>query len=194
MHLIIYGPEGSGKGTQAKLLSEKLKLPIITSGDLVREAAENNKGKLGDTARKALSSGSYVPDREMFQLWKDMLALPQSRKGFILDGFPRNITQGEFILSETEKYGYTVDCVIYLNLSNSEAIKRLSRRHRKLFAGSNINHDDPKRVKQRLEIYRSSESALLSYFMRKKMVVEINADQRIEDVFSDILRGISLSK
>ncbi|MBI5465612.1 nucleoside monophosphate kinase, partial [Candidatus Gottesmanbacteria bacterium] len=73
MHIIFYGPEGAGKGTQAKLLSEKLNLPILTSGDLVREAAANDPGLLGDICRRALHEGKYVADSEMFVLWKNRL-------------------------------------------------------------------------------------------------------------------------
>jgi adenylate kinase len=73
MYLVIYGPEGSGKGTQAKLLSEKLNLPILTSGDIVRDKAANDNTKIGDICRNALKEGRYVADSVMFVLWKDKL-------------------------------------------------------------------------------------------------------------------------
>src|SRR3989344_4114329 len=107
MHLIVYGPEGSGKGTQSKLLSEKLNLPVITSGDLVREKAKENS-TLGKICLKALSEGQYVADDVMFKLWKEKLSDDKAKKGFILDGFPRNIHQAEFLLNEIKKLGYAI--------------------------------------------------------------------------------------
>lgn len=194
MHLIIYGPEGSGKGTQAKLLSEKLNLPIMTSGDLVREAAAGNQGAIGDACRIALSEGKYVSNEYIFELWKNRLKTGQSKKGFILDGFPRNLEQAEFLMKKILGYGYGIDRVIYLNLTDTEAVERLAKRHRKLFAGSRINHDDPQRVKQRLAIYRKQEQKLLDYFKNKYLLLEIDADKNIKDVFNSILSGLNLKE
>ena len=85
MHIVFFGPEGSGKGTQAKLLSDKLGLPILTSGDLVRDAATNDRGIIGEVCRQALSEGKYVADSEMFVLWKHRLKQPDALGGWIMD-------------------------------------------------------------------------------------------------------------
>src|SRR3989344_1678020 len=150
MHIVFYGPEGSGKGTQAKLLAEKLKLPLITFGDLVRDAAKTDRGLIGDAARFALLEGRYLANSEAYVLWKKRLKKSDAQKGWIIDGFPRTIDQAEFLTDKIKKYGYQLDWVIYLNISEEETLKRLSQRKRKLFAGSRINHDDPQRVKGRL--------------------------------------------
>ena len=117
MHFIFYGPEGSGKGTQAKILAQKKNLPVYTSGDLVIEAAKNDKGSIGMATRKALTEGIYVGDNEMFTLLKNKLRTQEAKKGFILDGFPRNLQQAEFLMQKIDKYGYSIDYVIYLSLS-----------------------------------------------------------------------------
>lgn len=190
MHLIIYGPEGSGKGTQAELLSEKLGLPIFSSGDLVREHALKDKGKLGEVCRNALKRGLYVPDEKMYELWQNILKNSRAKRGFILDGFPRTVAQAKFLIKEIKKYNYKIDKVIYLNLSDEEAVKRLAKRGRKLFAGSNVNHDDPKRVKERLKIYHRKEKELLELFKKFNLLSEVNADKSVEEVFAGVLRAI----
>lgn len=187
MHIVFYGPEGSGKGTQAKLLSEKLHLPLITFGDLVRDAAKNDKGMIGDAARNALTNGKYLPDSEAFVLWKNRLKSKDAIKGFIIDGFPRSIKQAEFLNQNVKKYGYNVDHFIYLVLSDEEAIKRLSKRNRKLFQGSTINHDDPQRVKVRLEEYRKKEKEVLAFFEKLGVTREVDASKSIEDIHTEIL-------
>src|SRR3989344_4312194 len=106
MHLIIFGPEGSGKGTQAQLLSKKLNLPIYTSGDLVRQAASKDKGTLGEVCRIALSTGTYVHDQTMYALWELNLRTNEAKKGFILDGFPRNVAQARYLIDKLEEFGY----------------------------------------------------------------------------------------
>jgi len=190
MHIVFYGPEGSGKGTQAKLLSEKLELPLVTFGDLVRESAQNDKGELGDAARIALTKGKYLPDDIAFALWKKRLKSNNTQKGWIIDGFPRSIKQAQFLEERARAYGYKIDYFIYITLSDNEAVKRLARRQRKLFAGSTINHDDPIRVKNRLSEYRKKEKEILSFFDKIGILVKINGEQSIEDVHREIIQKI----
>lgn len=187
MHIIFYGPEGSGKGTQAKLLAEKLKLPILTSGDLVRDAAANDKGIIGEVCRQALSEGKYVADSEMFVLWKWRLKEEDARNDWIMDGFPRNIEQAKFLDDKLDKYGYRVEKVFYLKISEEESYRRLMKRARPLHPGSTELHDSPERIKQRLEIYKQGESAVLDYYRSRGVLIEINADQPIEDVHREIM-------
>jgi adenylate kinase len=193
MHLIIYGPEGSGKGTQGKMVAEKFGLPIYTSGDLVRDAAEHDKGLIGEACRKALSEGRYVPDSEMYVLWKNKLKSEEAIKGFLLDGFPRNIRQAKFLTRKISKYGYDIDTMIYLTLTDEEATKRLVKRNRKLFEGSTESHDSPERVQHRLQIYREQEAELLKFFKEQNKVLEVNANQPAEQVFADIVKGLGVA-
>ncbi len=191
MHIVFFGPEGSGKGTQAKLLSEKLNLAILTSGDLVRDAAANDKGIIGEVCRQALAEGKYVADSEMFVLWKWRLKEDDAKGGWIMDGFPRNVEQAKFLDDKIDKYGYQVERVIYLNLSEEESIKRLTKRARPLHPGSAELHDSPERIKQRLAIYHEGEKDVLEYYRKKGILLEINADQSIEDVHEQIMKKIN---
>lgn len=191
MHIVFYGPEGSGKGTQAKILAEILKIPHIQSGDLVRDAAQNDKGLIGDVARKALATGKYVADSEMFVLWKKRLKQKDAKEGWIIDGFPRNITQAEFLFDKVSKYGYTIDKVFYLELSEEEALRRLQARKRELFRGSNITHDTPELIKSRLSEFKKGQEELLEYLRKKGVLEEINGDRSVEEVHKDILARLN---
>lgn len=191
MHIVFYGPEGSGKGTQAKLLAEKLGLPILTSGDLVRDAAANDKGIIGEVCRRTLAEGKYVADSEMFVLWKWRLKEDDAKDNWIMDGFPRNIEQAKFLDEKLDKYGYKVDKVFYLNLSEEESYKRLIKRGRPLHEGSNELHDSPERIKQRLGIYKQGEKDVLEYYRQKGVLIEVNADQSVEEVHAAIMAHAS---
>ncbi len=190
MHIVFYGPEGSGKGTQAKLLSGALHLPILTSGDLVRDAAASDKGIIGEVCRQALVEGKYVADSEMFVLWKWRLKEEDAKGGWIMDGFPRNVEQAKFLDDKTDKYGYTVDKVIYLNISQEESNRRLSKRARPLHPGSIETGDTPERITTRLAMYKEAEKDVLDFYRTRGALVEINADQTIEEVHAAIMQNI----
>ena len=191
MHIVFYGPEGSGKSTQVKLLADAMHLPILTSGDLVRDAAANDKGIIGEVCRQALEEGKYVADSEMFVLWKWRLKEEDAKGGWIMDGFPRNVEQAKFLDDKIDKYGYNVEKVIYLNLSEEESIKRLAKRARPLHLGSSETGDTPERIKTRLGLYKQGEKDVLDFYKQKGVLVEINADQRIEEVCAAIMTGIN---
>lgn len=184
MHIIFYGPEGSGKGTQAKLLSEKLGIPILTSGDLVRIAAAEDKGVIGDVCRQALTQGRYVADGEMFVLWKRKLKEDEAKGDWIMDGFPRTLEQAKFL------DGYKVDVVLHLVLSEEESLKRLLKRARPLHPGSRELHDSPERIKSRLRVYHENEKPLLAYYRASGILKEINGEQSSEKVYKEICSSL----
>lgn len=191
MHIIFYGPEGSGKGTQAKLLAEKLQCPTLTSGDLVRDAAANDKGIIGAVVRQALEEGKYVADSEMMVLWKWRLKEEDAKGDWIMDGFPRNVDQAMFLDDKVDKYGYKIEMVIYLKLSEEDSIKRLLKRGRPLHTGSTELHDSLERITSRLKLYNESEQAVLDFYRKKGVLVEIDANQPIEKVHEDIMAIIN---
>lgn len=190
MHIVFFGPEGSGKGTQAKLLSEKLGIPILTSGDLVRDAAANDKGIIGEVCRQALAEGKYVADSEMFVLWKWRLKDEDAKGGWIMDGFPRNVEQAQFLDDKIDKYGYKIEKVFYLDLPQVQSYKRLIARGRTLHPGSSELHDSPERIKQRLAIYKEGEKSVLEYYRQKGVLISINANQSVDQVHQAIVKNL----
>ena len=191
MRLVILGPPGSGKGTQAKLLAEKLHCPILTSGDLVRDAVTNDKGIIGEVCRQALLEGKYVANSEMEVLWKWRLKEDDAKGAWIMDGFPRNVEQAKFLDDKIDKYGYKVEFVIFLKLPEDVSYERLIKRGRPVSSGSTELHDSPERIKSRLTLYKESEQAVLDYYKTTKVqLVEIDANKSIEEVHSEIMKYI----
>lgn len=188
MFIIFYGPEGSGKSTQAKMLAEKLKLPYLGSGDLVRKYSAEDRGIMGEICRESLSLGHYVADSEMFVLWKQRLKETDVQNGFIIDGFPRNHTQALFLAEKLDKYGHNVDHVFYLAVSETESIKRLLVRGRTNPDGS--LHDSPEKIRQRLKMYAEQEADVLKFYEEEGRLHKINGEQTIEKIYQDICREI----
>lgn len=191
MFIIFYGPEGSGKSTQAKMLADKLQLPNLGSGDLVRKYAAEDKGLMGNVCREALAKGHYVADSEMFVLWKMRLKEADVQNGFIIDGFPRNHTQSLFLADKLEKYGKQVNFVFYLEVSEAESIKRLSKRARKNPDGS--LHDTPEKIKERLKIYHQQEADVLKLYQEEGLLKKINGEQTIDQIHQDIIKHIEVN-
>ncbi|KKU47023.1 MAG: Adenylate kinase [Microgenomates group bacterium GW2011_GWA2_46_7] len=184
-NILFYAPEGAGKTTQAKMLAEKLGVPCLISGDLVRRMAENDKGIMGEICRETLAKGHYVADSEMFVLWKARLKDDDTQNGWVIDGFPRNLTQAEFLADKLDKYGKQVDLVVYLKVSEEVSIARLLKRGRKLTDGS--LHDSAELIKQRLSRYQAEEASVLEYYRKLGVLVEINGEREVEAIHLDIL-------
>lgn len=188
MFIIFYGAEGSGKSTQAKLLAQKLNLPYLGSGDLVRDYAAKDKGMMGDICREALQLGHYVADSEMFVLWKVRLKEPDVAEGFVIDGFPRNHTQALFLNEKLDKYGKKVNYVFYLEVSEAESIKRLLARGRTNPDGS--LHDSEAKVRSRLKLYQEQEADVLKFYQEEGLLKTINGEQAIEPIHQDIVKSL----
>lgn len=192
MRIVFYGPEGSGKGTQAKLLGDKLGLPHLVSGDLVRKYAKEDKGIVGEICREALKQGHYVADSEMYVLWKKRLKENDTKKGWIIDGFPRNTTQAKFLERKVEKYGHKLDVFIYLKVPEKVSIERLKKRARRNPDGT--LHDSPQRITKRLSHYNHSKQKVLDYYQKRGILKEIDGDRSIEVIHQDIFKRINQLK
>ncbi len=184
MRIIFYGPEGSGKTTQGKLLAQKLGLPHLVSGDLVRRAAANDKGMIGDICREALAKGYYVADSEMFVMWKARFKDEDTQNGWVIDGFPRNLSQAEWLADKLDKYNQAVDKVFYLKVSEEESIRRLLKRARRNPDGT--LSDTPEKISERLKRYKAEEADVLSYYQNLGVLEEIDGERSIDEIATDI--------
>jgi adenylate kinase len=193
MKLIIFGPQGSGKGTYAKRLGEKFKIPQISTGDLLRSMRDDPK--LGKIIRDCQDKGLLVPDDIVFTLLEGRIAKDDANKGFILDGFPRNMEQAKRLDKIT-----SIDAAVLLNVPEWILIKRLTNRMTCRKCGEIFNtvtlppkksgvcdkctgelyqRDDDKEeaIKLRLEIFKKNTSPLINYYKEKGILKEISCDR-----------------
>lgn len=198
MKLLIMGPQGSGKGTQAQMLSDELKIPHISTGDIFRE---NIKGEteLGKKAKEYIDNGQLVPDELTIQLIRGRLSKEDCDNGFILDGFPRNTAQAKAMDNIVE-----IDYIIFIDISDDEAVRRISGRRTcescgKVFkaddsvtncdkCGGNLvirDDDKPETIRNRLKVYHENTAPLEEYYSDK--ILKIDGERPIEKIFDDIL-------
>lgn len=174
MKILFLGPQGSGKSTQAKLAAEKLSLPYIEMGSLLREIAQGNDTKAGEI-RQALETGDLVPDYITIETLQKRLNKPDCQSGFVLDGYPRNYAQLEGLPPN-------IDRVFYFTIPDEEAVKRLIERGR---------HDDTlKVITRRLEVYHRDSEPLVTYFTEQGILEEIDANRNIEEIKIDMIRRL----
>jgi len=210
VNIIMLGPPGAGKGTQAKMLVERLGIPQISTGDMLREAVKEGT-ELGKKAKEFMDAGKLVPDEVVIGIVKERLAQPDCEKGFILDGFPRTIPQAEALDKVLEELGKKIDYVINVAVPNEELITRLTGRrtcrqcgamYHVVFnppkeegkcdkcGGELYQRDDDKEetIRQRLEVYEAQTAPLIDYYGKKGVLYNIDGTGSIEEIFQGILK------
>ncbi len=213
MHIIIFGPPGSGKGTQAKLLTEKLHVPHISTGDLLRESV-SKRTPLGLRAKEHLDNGTLVPDDVMIGLLRELVTSGPAKEGFLLDGFPRTIPQAEALDALFDELGMHIDGVISLRVEHPEVIRRLTDRRLcrscgKIFNSSQLRKDDPGKcpncggeliqrsddtvetAQKRLDVYLRETKPLKEYYRRSGRFTEVDGMREIEIVQNEIVTILS---
>ena len=214
MRLVLLGPPGTGKGTQGKMLEKELKLPHVSTGDILRETVKKPTSLARRTA-KYLRRGELVPDETVTEIIKNRLKR-KTNFGFILDGFPRNISQAKILDNLLKEKCISLDRVIYLDAKEKTLIERLSGRRvcfncqavfhlensppqRDLICdccgGRLIQRDDDKKetIKKRFHEYQKKTKSLIDYYRRKKILVRIPANGDKETVLKRILMKIKSS-
>ena len=177
--IILLGPPGSGKGTQAKRLAESFGFMHLSTGDMLRE--EVRKGsKLGRQARNVMEKGELVPDELIVAMIRSRLA--NGQRGLILDGFPRTVAQAEALDAMLTESGTAIDRALLVDVSDAEVTKRLLGR-----AEIEDRADDtPKVIANRLDVYKRQTEPIVDYYSRSRKLTRINGEQAIERVFADL--------
>ena len=183
MNLIILGPQGSGKGTQAKLLAEKYSLIHISTGALIRQEIQSGTD-FGKALEEKIKNGELVSDPELFSVLEKAPITPT--KGFILDGTPRNLAQATELENVFKKVGVGLDWVILLTLSHEESISRLTKRA----AIEHRQDDNPEAIQKRLDLYNQETIPVLEYYRSLGKLIEVDGTPDIQTVFQDICRKL----
>ena len=188
MNLLVLGPQGAGKGTQAKRIGAEYELPHVSTGDMFR-AAIAAQTELGKRVQPILASGALVPDDVTVALIRERLGEPDAADGFVLDGFPRNIAQAEALDEMLREIGRSLDAILFFDLPDDVATERMLRRA----VEENRPDDTPDVIARRLEIYHAETEPIVEYFRATGKLVPLHAERPIEQVWVEIasaLRGL----
>ena len=212
MKILLIGPPGGGKGTQAKKISSKFNIPQISTGDMLREHVKK-MSPLGIKAKEFMDSGELVPDNLILEMMKKKLSDNECQNGYILDGFPRTLPQAEGLDRILNEINSKLNNVIIIEVNDNAIIDRMSGRrvhknsgriyHVKFNPPKNdgldditneplsIRSDDKKEtVKNRLEIYHDITKPLINYYHKKNILSTVNGEDQIDNVFSNIIKNL----
>lgn len=183
MNLIILGPQGSGKGTQAKLIAKKYGLTHISTGELLRKEIESGSD-FGKEIKQIISRGDLVSDEILFSILEK--APLKAGHGFILDGTPRNIFQAKALEGVFAKIGLSLDKVIFIDLPYEDSVERMLKR-------AEIEHradDTIDAIKKRLNVYKEETLPVVEFYRKQGKVIDIDGRPDIETIFSDISQSL----
>jgi adenylate kinase len=215
VYIVLLGPPGVGKGTQAQIIARTTRLPHISSGDLFR-ANVQHQTELGKLARSYMDKGELVPDEVTIAMIRERLAQPDCQGGALLDGFPRTVVQAEALDHLLAEFGGRVNRVPFITASEATLVERLSGRwtckaqghvfHEKYnppkqagvcdFDGSELYQRDDDReetVRRRIQVYFQQTAPLIAYYRQRGLLVEIDGAQPIEKVTADLLAALAVA-
>jgi adenylate kinase len=181
----VLGPQGAGKGTQAKRIAAEYEVPHVSTGDMFR-AAIAAQTDLGKRVEPILASGALVPDDVTIALIRERLAQPDAARGFVLDGFPRNLAQAEALDEMLREIGRSLDAILFFDLPDGVATERLLQRA----AEENRPDDTPEVIAHRLGIYHSETEPIVEHYRATGKLVPLHAERPIEQVWVEIASAL----
>jgi len=185
VNVLLLGPQGSGKGTQAKRIQAEYGIPHIATGEILREAIQAGT-ELGRQVKPIVESGQLVPDDLMIELIRERLSEDDAQDGFILDGFPRTLPQAEALDQMLADIGRELSIVFAFQLDDQVGIDRMLKRaaveHRK--------DDTPEAIAQRLSLYHEQTEPLIDYYRAQGNLVGIHADRSVDEVFAEVQEAL----
>jgi len=183
--LILLGPPGAGKGTQAKAIAHHWHIPHISTGDILRHAVRSHT-PLGIQAKSYQERGELVPDQLVMDLMRERLTQPDTNSGWILDGFPRNLAQASFLDDLLQKLAQ--DSVVVVNLEVTDQVVMSRLLGRALEEGRKDDTEDV--IRRRLEVYREETAPLIDYYRQRQQFASVNGDQPLQTVTAELQKVI----
>ena len=185
MRIILMGPPGAGKGTQAKVVADRLGVPAISTGMIFR-ANVSDETPLGLQAKRFMDAGDYVPDEVTNAMVRDRIAEEDAKDGFLLDGYPRTVAQVEELDQMLKNSAHVIDAVVVLTVDNDELVQRLMHR-----AGVEDRSDDNEKViRHRQDAYNEQTAPLLAVYASRGRLVEVDGMGEVEEVTSRVMAGL----
>ena len=177
LRIVLLGPPGSGKGTQAGTLAESLGVPAISTGEMLREAVAA-ASPLGLKVNAIMAAGELVDDATMADVVRDRLGSDDAQKGFVLDGYPRTLSQAATLQEILDQTGHRLNAVVQIDVPEGELVNRVLGRHRA--------DDTEEVILQRLAVYHEQTEPLVAYYRERSLLRDIDGHQSIEDVSNSI--------
>jgi len=185
LNVLLLGPQGAGKGTQGKLISEENSIPHIATGDILRAAMAAGT-ELGRKVKPIYDAGGLVPDDIMIELIRERLCADDAANGFVLDGFPRTAVQAEALDEMLEEIGRPLSVVLEFQLPEEVSIERLTLRAQE----EGRADDTPESIRNRLRLYHEQTEPLIEHYRARGNLVGVPANRPIEEVFEEIQRAL----
>jgi adenylate kinase len=185
VNLLLLGPQGSGKGTQAARIAAEYGIPHVSTGEMFRSAMAAGT-PLGERIRPLYDAGELIPDDITIELIEERLSEGDAREGFVLDGFPRNHAQAQALDGLLEALGRELDAILFFDLPEDVAHERMRRR-----AGAEGRSDDtPEAIERRLAIYERETVPVVEHYRATGKLVPVHADRSVNEVFAEIQRAL----
>lgn len=187
MIVILFGPPGAGKGTQAKKVSEAYSIPQLSTGDMFRSNIKNET-EIGKKVKSILDAGELVPDQLVVDMVAEELKKPKYENGYILDGFPRTVGQAEALDNLLDNRDESINAFVMLEVDEDELVRRILSR------GEGRSDDTEEGVKKRLEVYREETEPVKNYYEKQGLVKSVDGEGSIEEIFSRIKAVLDASR